>query len=526
MHIFDLQPVLDFSRSLPSYTTATNAQHDLFATPCTPPPQDGHGPAAQSSAKPSLGDFTRVFEGLGLAVPSVTAPFPIPSPTPRRDFPDESASDAEECSTAASSPPEDTDVPVGTWMKKGVQWDDLDDTKKPTVQSPTQRAKIIKDLRQEKVKTRRQQARLRPATDALESRLESEIKGSSRLTALPADHDHLTNYSVIAPSPTQPLHLDSQPRYALTPAWVKPVLFTSKISYTPLPPPPLPSIPLDPQIIRPFSTLTLAEKKERLVKKLIRDYTMDSRAFHGQDRARALTQPRSDPLDHGVHIFVDASNIWIGFQNALKNARDIHKSAYVRRAPLSFHNLALILERGRPIARRVLAGSTAAEGDVPDYIKEAERCGYEINILERVRKIRTPKQPRYGSGYWTSGHSSGSEAPMSGTYTMGEQGVDEILHLKMLESIVDGMRKPSTTPRTMVLATGDAAVAEYSGGFMEQVERALSLGWNVEVVAWGDGLSYAYKNKEFQKRWKGRFSVMSLDAFSEELLAVYVGERS
>lgn len=100
---------------------------------------------------------------------------------------------------------------------------------------------------------------------------------------------------------------------------------------------------------------------------------------------------------------------------------------------------------------------------------------------------------------------------------MAEQAVDELLQMKLLESLID-----TATPSTIVLASGDAAEAEYSGGFLKNVERALRKGWKVEVMAWHSGLSRDYRNKEFIKRWEGKFNVIELDAFCEELLAVYV----
>jgi hypothetical protein len=88
--------------------------------------------------------------------------------------------------------------------------------------------------------------------------------------------------------------------------------------------------------------------------------------------------------------------------------------------------------------------------------------------------------------------------------------------MKILESLVDAHK-----PSTIVLASGDAAEAEYSGGFLKNVERALIKGWKVELVAWSTGLSHEYLSREFLRRWKGRFEVVLLDDFSEELLALY-----
>lgn len=134
------------------------------------------------------------------------------------------------------------------------------------------------------------------------------------------------------------------------------------------------------------------------------------------------------------------------------------------------------------------------------------------------RSDSTPKKKRgAGNGYATSGQSSGSEGMALARPIMAEQAVDEILHMKLLESLVD-----TSTPSTIVLASGDAAEAEYSGGFLKNVERALLKGWKVELVAWHDGLSYEYRSKDFQRKWEGKFKIIELDDFCEELLAVYV----
>ena len=94
-----------------------------------------------------------------------------------------------------------------------------------------------------------------------------------------------------------------------------------------------------------------------------------------------------------------------------------------------------------------------------------------------------------------------------------EQAVDEILHLKMLESVVD-----AKTPSTIILATGDAAEAEYSEGFLKMVERALEKGWMVELVSFKHNISGAYKRKEFRGKWAKNFKIIILDEYAELLL--------
>jgi hypothetical protein len=205
----------------------------------------------------------------------------------------------------------------------------------------------------------------------------------------------------------------------------------------------------------------------------------------------------------------------IGFHDALKLARGFSISTRIRRQPLSFHNLSLILERGRPAAKRVLVGSDNFES-----IQEAKLIGYETNILDRVHKAKelTPRQKKYrtitGNGSAPSGQSSGSETgPSHAPEKWVEQAVDEILHLKILESVVDAKE-----PSTIVLATGDAAEAEYSGGFLKMVERALGKGWRVELVSFRRNTSGAYRKREFRARWGQAFKTIELDEFAEELL--------
>ena len=210
----------------------------------------------------------------------------------------------------------------------------------------------------------------------------------------------------------------------------------------------------------------------------------------------------------------------IGFQDALKTSRGQSIHQRIRRQPLSFHNLSLILERGRPTAKRIVVGS-----DSFPAMLEAKQIGYETNILDRVHKAKemTPRQKRYSNlngknslGGGQSGTGSGSETTAAVQYAPEkwvEQAVDEILHLKMMESVVD-----ADEPSTMVLATGDAAEAEYSGGFLKMVERALRKGWKIELASFTRNTSGSYRKRDFRAKWGERFKIVELDDFVEVLL--------
>lgn len=203
----------------------------------------------------------------------------------------------------------------------------------------------------------------------------------------------------------------------------------------------------------------------------------------------------------------------VGFHDVIKSARHIPLTCRVPRLPLSFHNFSLVLERGRSVSKRVLVGS-----DRFPAIDEAERLGYEANILERVQKVKdTPRKKKFTNGDKSHDQSSGSETnARTQLQRWVEQAVDEIIHLKMLESIVD-----TAEPSTIVLATGDAAEAEYSGGFMRMVERALEKGWRVELVSFNTTTSRAYSRKDFRAKWSSRFMLIQLDLYAEYLLDMH-----
>lgn len=199
----------------------------------------------------------------------------------------------------------------------------------------------------------------------------------------------------------------------------------------------------------------------------------------------------------------------VGFHNAAKASRGIHHTTRVRRLHMSFANLSLIMERGRQATKRVLVGS-----DRLPSIDEAEKFGYETNILDRVHKLKhaTSRLVKNRKPHGQGSQSTGPETAGSSEERWVEQGVDEILHLKILESLLD-----TEKPATIVLASGDAAEAEYSGGFLRMVERALQRGWNVELVSFSQVTGHAYKRKDFRANWGTQFRMVELDHYVEEL---------
>jgi hypothetical protein len=230
----------------------------------------------------------------------------------------------------------------------------------------------------------------------------------------------------------------------------------------------------------------------------------------------------------GLHVFVDASNIMIGLKDKLRSY-GFHHNAF----DLSFAALALIMERHRPIAKKFSAGSHREANPLPHVSKLVETSkavGYDTVMQEQVLIVREDSEKKkffsdvkkmgwHRATQLRSGSGSDSETGPTPTPKTSlapkwvEQGVDEILHLKMCQSIID-----TEVPSTMVLATGDGAVAEMSDGFLAHVERALKRGWKVELVSWGQQLNGGYKNRKFRAKWADQFTIIELDDFLEDLI--------
>ncbi|KAI6044589.1 hypothetical protein EDC04DRAFT_2936115 [Pisolithus marmoratus] len=315
------------------------------------------------------------------------------------------------------------------------------------------------------------------------------------------------------------------------------------------------TIPPDPQVLK----LRCLAHKLRL--KFPEDYdritTLLTQDFSGGDSD--FSDPRGPaprPRDTLIHVFIDHSNILIGLLTYHKK----HRSAPRRLKHLSHVALALLLERGRPITRRCLVTSS------PLYqsMDTAEQLGYEVRIYARVpddgkgkdrrashdhaniadlstlrsvnhRKSDTGTSPA-PKGH-ARGNSGGSDSDPSGSYAMAsstraigsvparvryrEQGVDELLQLKLHQAIADVDSPPPNA--TIVLATGDGNVGQFNDeGFLGPVRTALKKGWKVELYAWEDGLSRAWKREFSEGPYKDRFRIIKMEDFAYDLLEVDV----
>lgn len=205
-------------------------------------------------------------------------------------------------------------------------------------------------------------------------------------------------------------------------------------------------------------------------------------------------------------------------------------------ASFFFEALATILERERPCVKRIVAGSMGPGAPWADHMFDAQSSGYTMHILQRVKGPKPSKlAAAMGLGQATaaaaavaaSSASPSMLSPQNGWNVHHEQGVDELLQLHMLQSIVDtptplhhqsGQALP---PGTMVLATGDGAEAEFSDGFFNHVLRALKHGWCVEVVGFRHNMNQVWDEQAIPPVWRSQFRIIFLDDFAEELLASF-----
>lgn len=173
-----------------------------------------------------------------------------------------------------------------------------------------------------------------------------------------------------------------------------------------------------------------------------------------------------------IHVFIDNSNI-IGGAQGCAAEQEPHVPWVALR--VYFRNLFAVLEKGRERLTAVMGGSVPPGNE--ELWAHARGLGYETDLLKRVE---------------------------TDDGRLAEQGVDEGLHLKMANALLD--HEP---PQTMVLATGDGQRSDLNTSFVEQLQRALNHGWNVELYAWANTISGRLRTLADSN--PGRMSVTELD---------------
>lgn len=464
---------------------------DNITTPSNPP-----DPPRQKS---DLGNFDKLWTFLG-------QPLDLPPPEVPSLPEDYARAHADEATT------------LHLTTSKGVRWrDDAEGGELADVEEAANQPNLLGSIKRKNKKERRRERKAAHDEKAQRSKL-STSSSEAETEAEPQTPRHSVDRRDII---NQYLYGSGKPHHGGSPAAsrkltgrvtlpIDPAAWPVANPHTASPAPKYPN-----SIINQTTLVAAAKRKEGLMRKL-KERFIDDRPFLDSINMKTSISTDNTGMREGIHVFVDASNIMIGFHDSIKLSRGLPLGYHLRRQPLSFDRLSLVLERGRPTSKRVVVGS-----DNIDAIEEAKCIGYEINILNRVLKAKelTPRQKKFSSR--TNGNTSATAngtSGGSGSETTAakekwvEQAVDEILHLKILESVIDAKE-----PSTMVLATGDAAEAEYSQGFLRMVERALEKGWKVELVSFKKNMSGMYKRREFRTKWDGKFNIVELDDFLEEL---------
>ena len=155
---------------------------------------------------------------------------------------------------------------------------------------------------------------------------------------------------------------------------------------------------------------------------------------------------------------------------------------------LSLPVLSLILRRGRytpPGSLYLVASSPIFQNFDP-----LVRLGWEISLLKRVEVLSNEVVDSQAIKMIPKSYAQPALALQGDIKGLGrykEQGVDEILHLKILQTL---NTRPTPPPEgsTIVLATGDAKGGQFNrDGFPGAVREAIKRGWMVELWAFSDG---------------------------------------
>jgi hypothetical protein len=184
------------------------------------------------------------------------------------------------------------------------------------------------------------------------------------------------------------------------------------------------------------------------------------------------------------HVFVDNSNIYRGASRAAETLEQAVPKSAVR---VYYRNLFRLLEGGGDVGTRVLAGSVPPDND--ELWRHARDHGYSTDLLKLVANGKK----------------------------FVEQGVDEALHLKIANALLD--HEP---PHTLVIASGDGKDAEQGSSFPGQAERALKRGWDVEVWSWKGQLTPKYNS--LCLTYPGRVVVRCLDDHYRSITFVKPGD--
>ncbi|KAG8990149.1 hypothetical protein FRB93_003315 [Tulasnella sp. JGI-2019a] len=158
-------------------------------------------------------------------------------------------------------------------------------------------------------------------------------------------------------------------------------------------------------------------------------------------------------------------------------------------------------------------------------IGHASRVSQRAATIQHGRNSSDPTFPIISAITADGTSTTLSSSPPTARPRFREEAVDELLQLKLLQTLLDS---PSPPPpgSTIVLASGDAARSQFNPqGFLGCVKKAVERGWKVEVVGWDEGRSRAYgelmgevERGEVGKDAGGSLSIIGLDRWGMDLI--------
>lgn len=158
--------------------------------------------------------------------------------------------------------------------------------------------------------------------------------------------------------------------------------------------------------------------------------------------------------------------------------------------------------------------SSGGEQSRPNHRNNIQYAPQAKTIHRRGHSRGHAHKSSVGGGTSTESDTNNGTSAVPARKRYREQGVDELLQLKVHQAIASADEVPAEA--TIVLATGDGNVGQYNEeGFLGCVRLALKKGWRVELYAWEGGLSKTWK-REFGGN--KRFEIHMLDRFAMDLL--------
>jgi hypothetical protein len=185
-----------------------------------------------------------------------------------------------------------------------------------------------------------------------------------------------------------------------------------------------------------------------------------------------------------THIFMDNSNIFGGAQ---RTAQEREQAIWLS-VRVDYEHLFRLLVYGKQNRRTSMLAGSVPPGNEALW-EAAKHAGFDTTLLRRVE---------------------------NDTGRLVEQGVDEAIHLKIANVLLD-----ADESGTMVLATGDGAETDQGSSFTQQVRRAAKRGWNVEIWSWQ--VQLAKRLRDTRLEFQDQVKVFKLDGWYDSIVFIKGG---